>query len=347
MALFELVALSFLGTLEPSPADHVVRGMTISCQTWGIEWASPELDRELAELRALGINWIAIHPYARIRGDGTVTFRPGNPDQPPPWLAHPIARAHAHGLKILIKPHLAYWGSPFSWRGDIDFPDPARRARFFASYTEWIVDIARLTRNADAFVVGTELDRLVAHRHPWKRVVERVRRVSPALLTYAANWDSYQNVSFWDTLDAIGVQGYFPLSILPQPSTQALRQGWQQALVPLRALSQKTGKPVVFTELGYNRSLEAARQPWASAQTSGPYRAQAEALQSRAMAVALQTLATHASWLRGAFLWKWFVGEAPHENFMVDTPHMRAVLRSEWTQRPSDRWTPQRSRRGQ
>ena len=47
-------------------------------------------------------------------------------DGPPDYIARPIREAHAQGLKVLIKPHIAYWGSPFRWRGEIKF---ARRAQ--------------------------------------------------------------------------------------------------------------------------------------------------------------------------------------------------------------------------
>ena len=103
------------------PRDaRVVHGMTISCQTWGWEWGSDGFADELGDLSRLGVNWVAIHPYAAIRADGRVEpFRglrgagPGfDPDHPPEWITRPIREAHARGLSILVIPHLAYWGSP-------------------------------------------------------------------------------------------------------------------------------------------------------------------------------------------------------------------------------------------
>src|SRR2546428_12372686 len=51
------------------------KGVTVSCQTWGIEWQTPEMAQTLDELKSLGVNSVAIHPYARIENDGHVTFR--------------------------------------------------------------------------------------------------------------------------------------------------------------------------------------------------------------------------------------------------------------------------------
>jgi hypothetical protein len=35
-------------------------------------------------------------------------------------------------------------------------------------------------------------------------------------------------------------------------------------------------------------------------------------------------------WLRGAFLWKWFVGPTRHESFLLKTPAMEAVIARSW-----------------
>src|SRR6266852_9139101 len=51
------------------------KGVTVSCQTWGIEWQTPAMAQTLDELKSLGVNSVAIHPYARIENDGHVTFR--------------------------------------------------------------------------------------------------------------------------------------------------------------------------------------------------------------------------------------------------------------------------------
>lgn len=307
-----------------------VRGMTISCQTWGWEWGSDGFEAELDRLAALGVNWIAIHPYARIQADGRVTWRPIEVDDPPAYLARPIRATRERGMALFVKPHLAYWGGPFSWRGEIDFPDPVQRARFFRDYSNWILELARATRGAAAFAVGTELDQLARPQDEaeWRDLVRAVRAETDSHLTFASNWTDYQKLPFWDALDCIGVQGYFPLSLENNPQAADLEAGWQKILGDLSALHMQTGKPVILTELGYNNSLQAAAKPWDYRSSSDPA---ALALQSRCLQVGLETLDRESSWLRGAFLWKWFVGAAPGENFILDQPHMRAVMSSTWS----------------
>lgn len=315
----------------PADAPAVVRGMTISCRGSGREWGLDGFGDELDRLADLGVNWVAIHPYAGIRADGTVRCR-YDLETLPSWIRRPIAEAHARGMKIFIKPHIAYWGSPFDWRGAIDFEAPEARERFFRTYAEWIVGLARGTRDADAFAVGTELDRLVEHEAEWRGIIARVREVSDVKLTYAANWSDYGRVPFWDALDAIGVQAYFPLvdESAVEPDESALEAGWERALAGLRELHERTGKPVVFTELGYDTVPHAAARPWVGRgyrDRDGPAETP---LQKRCLAVALRVIDREREWLRGAFLWKWFVGTSARANFRLDVPGVRRVMRDAW-----------------
>lgn len=329
--------------LGPAPEDpaaprELVRGMTISCQTNGREWGTPGFARELDRLSALGVNWVAIHPYARVHGDGRVTWRRWEASRPPAHVVGPVADARARDVAILVKPHLGYWASPFDWRGAIDFADPAQRARFFDDYHAWIVALAEECRDADAFAIGTELDRFLEPEDEprWRALIADVRARTDARLTYAANWGDFERVPFWDALDAIGVQAYFPLADCDaRPAEDELHAAWEPWLERLRAVARRTGKPVVFTELGYDAQPRAACEPWVGRPWHGFGRRADRAepdrdLQRRCYVVALDVLERERAWLRGAFLWKWFVGPAPGEDFVVDTPELRALLARRW-----------------
>ncbi|MCC6407180.1 MAG: hypothetical protein IT453_08440 [Planctomycetes bacterium] len=307
-----------------------MHGVTVSCQTNGREWGTDAFAEELDRLRALGVNWVAIHPYARIENDGTVRWRGYPSETPPQHLVRPIREARARGLSILIMPHLAYWGSRFRSRNEIDFATPEERARFWSTYRAWLGALAEVVRDADAFSIGNETDRLLGDEAEWRGLIADVRARTKAKLVYAANWSDYERVPFWDALDAIGVQAYFPLAQSATPSESELEQAWNELVPKLRGLSQRTGKPVVFTELGYPCSLAAAREPWSYAEARGADREAAAALQARCLAVALRVLDRERSWLRGAFLWKWFVGPAPGENFLLNQPQLRAELERAW-----------------
>lgn len=337
LATAALLALR-LAVAAPSAAaaasrPEPIRGIVISCQTWGREWGTDEMVAALREVKALGANWVQIHPYLGIDREGNVGARqltPGlAPEQAPVWLARPIREAHALGLKIAIVPHLAGWRAGWPWRGEIAFETEAEWARFFSSYQSWITTLARLCRDADAFSVGSELDRTVpGHEAEWRSIIAAVRAETPAALTYGANWGDYQNVPFWDALDAIGISAYFPLVDHERPPTETeLDAAWLRLRRELDAYSKaRDYKPVVFLELGYDESLAAARTPWAD----GRREPGALAVQTRCLDRALAALEGPAAPAYGAFLWKWFPGENRRENYALQSPALRAVLAARW-----------------
>jgi Glycoside Hydrolase Family 113 len=320
----------------PAPSYEMVRGIILSTHGDGEDWGSDGAVASLHAIHDLGAGWVAIHPYAGIGGDGSVRFRPIDVEHPPDWLARPIREAHAMGMKLLIVPHLAHWGSPFRWRGDISFRTQPQWERFFTEYTDWMVTLASACRNADGFCVGSELDGTIDHEAQWRALIARVRAVTPAALTYGANWTAYEHVRFWDALDVVGIQAYFPLIEGKSPQDvsrwddatldRSLRDGWARIVARLRPFALAHNRPIVFTELGYNCSWDAPLQPWAYP-TDGP---EAERVQTACMRAALEATASEP-WILGAFLWKWFPEPWPAgRNFKLATPAMEKVIAAAW-----------------
>jgi len=305
-----------------------LRGVTVSCYRWGPgEWDTPAMEHTLDELGGLGVNAVAIHPYARLKSDGTVSYRSG-PVTPATLM--PLGWAHDRGMTTLLKPHLAYWGSGFAWRGDITFERADAWDRFFSGYREFIVAQARLADQAGAawFAVGTELAGTLKHEVWWRGVIDEVRSVYSGKLTYAANWDETDRVPFWDALDAVGVQAYYPVADGLSPSDAALRAGWKSIHRRVRALAERHRKPVLFTELGYATSEATAERPWEDAQEGDA--ARAADLKLRATRIALDEISTHHD-LIGVFLWKWFPGDREHaDEFVLQYPKMKRLIRDAW-----------------
>jgi len=303
-----------------------VRGVVISTHTSGREWGWDVMTSTLDDIRDVGAEWILTHPYARIDGDGSVRFHDFDADEPPAYLTRPIVEAHARGLKIAIKPHLAYWRSPFSWRGEIAFKTDAEWSRFWKDYERWIVKIAAACKDADGFIIGTELDLTLDHEAQWRHIIERVRAVTPAAISYAANWTDYQRVPFWDAVDAIGIQAYFPLSEDPRPSDEVLEAAWHERLAELRNFARRHNRKIVFTELGYNRSFKAAQFPWDD-HSDGP---EAAGFQERCLRMALQCIENDPE-VVGVFLWKWFPNPHPvGRNFQLATPRLKRAIADAW-----------------
>jgi hypothetical protein len=323
-----VLAATVLAQAAPSkkPAKAPIQGITISTHGIGRDWGTDRITPCIKEIRGVGANWISIHPYATIHASGRVTWRPFDPKNPPAHLVRPIKEAHALGMKVFIKPHLAYWGSPFKWRGEIAFEKDSDWQRFFDSYSKWIVAVAAACKDADGFCVGTELDKTIAKDKKWRALISAVRKVTKAPLTYAANWTDYTAIGFWDALDIIGIQAYFPLTDKKNAKVAELRAGWQTTMATLRKFAAKKSRNIVFTELGYNTSFEAAIRPW-DPRSDGP---RAAAFQRTCMSIALAAIAAEPR-VEGAFLWKWFPPpSAVGLDFPLATPEMKRTLRAAW-----------------
>lgn len=330
MSTWVLLSIWLTGPIDLSMLEPL-NGITISCQRAGQVWASDAFAADLDRLQALGVNSVSIHPYGRVRQDGSVRMSRLFDQDPPPHVVRPIREAKRRGMRIMVKPHLAYWGSGWSWRGEIDFPDPQARARFWGEYRDWIVALARWSQDADIFVVGTELKLLLNDETQWRTLIDEVRSVTSAKLTYAANWDVYAHITWWDALDAIGIQAYFPLTQASDPSREELHAAWEPIMNQLQRFHHRWRRPILFTEFGYNTSLHAAAEPWRHEEHLVE---DAMKLQARCLDVGLAVIGEQREWLVGAFLWKWFVGATRHENFLLNEPWMRQTIRQSWCTTP-------------
>ena len=185
--------------------------------------------------------------------------------------------------------------------------------------------MADACRDTDLFVVGTELDLTVGHEDAWRSLIKQVRARTNAPITFASNWDAFERVPFWDALDYVGIQAYFPISRAAHPSERDLEEGWEGLVRRLRAYSLNVQKPIVLTELGYNQSEKAASEPWSYQVHDGM-----EDLQARCMSIALNAIASEPS-IVGSFLWKWFPEPRPvGRNFQLATPKMQSAIKEIW-----------------
>jgi hypothetical protein len=328
-----LVLLLFLGIVlvHPAAAEEssppFIKGMTVSCQTSGWEWATPEMARTLDELKSLGVNSIAIHPYAQIENDGHVRFRADDNFR---HISVPLDWARERDLSVMLIPHIAYWGTKFLWRGEINFQTAEEWDRFFDDYQTWIVQMARVAEahGARTFCIGLEFTYAQKFDARWRKIIAAVRQVYHGKLTYGGNWDSFQEVTFWDALDYIGVLAYFPLTKNVNPSEAEIAAAWKERCAELSAYSQAhANKKFLFVEIGYNVSARAAAEPWAF-KMGGENAAE---IQQRCIEVALD-LPRHCSAIAGMYWWKWFPDLPSHEeeNYRLQTPAIKALIAKHW-----------------
>jgi HEAT repeats len=290
--------------------------------------------RSFRELAALGVGWVSIHTWEpRQKALDAPDFTPANERFGLRDLPALVRAAHLAGLRVLYKPHLEMRGwepppeaiailrgsSPAAKRrlfeqgrrdgrvlegrhNEIEMHNDADWQAWFRNYGDYILAHARQAEaaGADMFCVGRELDRTVRRREAsWRELVRRIRGLYHGPLTYSANFDTYQGLGFWDSLDFIGVSAYFNLSDAPDPSPADLAAGWDRALAPLADLSRRFARPVLLTEVGYPAVAGAAKAPW----REGPGPADVW-LQSRLYEAAFRA-ASQRPWIVGAFPWLW------------------------------------------
>ena len=99
----------------------------------------------------------------------------------------------------------------------------------------------------------------------------QARRSYSGRLTYAANFDQYDAVAFWDELDLIGINAYFPLRGWELPGLAGadlegqLSAGWRRVLSGIDGFRRRrglAGRQVLFTEIGYVARTNATLKPW-------------------------------------------------------------------------------------
>lgn len=222
-------------------------------------------------------------------------------------LAHSINKAHSLGMKVVLKLHVDI--KTGQWRGEI-IPSE----EWFASYKSSLMHYAQLASryNVESFSVGTELcnTTLPKWQDMWYTIIKEVREVFPGPLVYSANWDEYKTVGFWDKLDFIGIDAYFPLTAKNDPAKEELISAWQKNATEIDAWlkEKKLNKPVIFTEIGYSSADGTNIQPWvdfakASTQATIDQQEQADSLD------AMLTVCSKFPWFKGLYWWNYFPQE--------------------------------------
>ena len=113
--------------------------------------------------------------------------------------------------------------------------------------------------------------RALLRRH-WGRVIDEARARFDGTLTYAANFDQYEQVAFWGRLDMMGINAYFPLRKrdLDRPDPDSLvslfEARWRTILESILEFQDTQGirRRVLFTELGYVQRANSTVEPWAA-----------------------------------------------------------------------------------
>ena len=286
----------------------------------GVSWVGGDsiTAEALEPLRHDHVTWLAQTPFGWQGGAAEPAIRTnfGRPSgrwglwgESDAGIAYTTRLARSRGIRTLLKPHLWVRG-PSAWPGDINMSNAGDWDAWFTDYAAFILHYAALAEveHLDGLCIGTELQHATepAHEKAWRNLIKQVRGVYHGPLTYAANWSGeYEQIRFWDALDYVGIQAYFPLSTQARPPLDSLLRGWQPHLQKLARWQQKINKPVVFTEVGYKTTPDAAAKPWEWPERLAAVAPADEATQARCYE-ALFRACWGLPWLKGMFIWKWY-----------------------------------------
>jgi hypothetical protein len=275
--------------------------------------ASPMMD-----VKAVNADWIAVIPYGFTRvGEAKVHYKPEGGQwwgERPDGVSITIDSAHKAGINVMMKPQVYV---PYGWTGGLDFKTDAEWENWEKDYEKYLDIFIKMAieKNVAMLCIGTEFKISVLRREKfWRSLIAKIRKDYKGKLVYAANWDEYMIVPFWDALDYVGVDAYFSLIQKDTPSVSELRVAWKPHFDTLKSFHKKIQKPILFTEYGYLSVDGCAYQSWDVEKRINSLKIN-ELSQSNALEGLFSTF-WKEDWWAGGFLWKWFPEGMGHEGYI-------------------------------
>lgn len=285
----------------------------------------------LDHLARQGVTWVSVTPFGRIWDLRSTEI---DMDFEAPWednrraIRELVRQAHERGIRVLIIPHL--WVETEGWRGEIDPGSPEGWAAYHASYQRFVTAWAReaAVAGADAFSVGVECKSWSGRfGGVWRALITEVRAVFGGLLTYSANWDEAEDVLFWDQLDLVGINAFYPLASHAGATFEEYVRGAIAARRSVGELASVLEMPVLFVEVGYTTRTDAAVEPWLWPDgMEGVVVDEAE--QARALLASFRGFLPEP-WFTGFFVWRYYadLDDVSQEAVWGFSPHGKRAAR--------------------
>ena len=296
--------------------------------------SSPISQEDVVPIVKMNSNWVTLMPYGFVGGDGKVKFNSkwqwwGEKEE---GVKKTIEFCQKAGLKIMLKPQIWMMNA---YTGDYKLGSEKEWVAFENSYNDFIMSFLKIAveYELEMFCIGTEWREFVAARPGyWNKLIQNVKKEYQGELTYAANWDDYEDVPFWKEMDHIGVNGYFPISYSRSPALKELVAGWEIHRENLKKFSEKYDRQIIFTEIGYRSIQGATIKPW----EHGNRDKFSEEIQDRAYK-ALFAVLWEEDWFKGMFIWKWYhnhddQGGKGNLDFTPQNKMAEKTIRTQWSE---------------
>lgn len=302
-----------------APLSSRMKGMTEAGYQAGV-FNTPAVRNAVVHLATRdGVNWLAIQTAWYQRRMDSTRIRPNRDTPTDASVTSLIKLAHHEGMRVFLNPFVnSMQGS--GWQAQFH---PTSTSAWFGSFDHYIAHYARLAQrdHADLFAIGDEFDTLDGVRafEPyWAKAIQIARHYYHGPITYGADYPNYQSVTFWNLLDDVGIDAYFPLSTASNPTVAELAASWNRTANQIEAWRVSRGlshKVFLVTELGYPSEDGADATPG----TWYPHQPVNLTMQEKLYLATFQSL-WRQPWVKG-IMWFWWANPSnpdwqggPHDN---------------------------------
>jgi len=240
-----------------------------------------------------------------------------------------ISKSHERGISVFIKPIITTFAvgpnnHPSCYVGIKDWD------KWFKQYTTFILHFAELAEknNVEMLAIGTELDiptSLSMAGAPsnatarWLDIILKIRNVYSGKITYSVScginpekWEEFpchapKDVEFWDSVDYIGFEPYFPITQELNPTINEIKNEFGSKLdsekyTYAKQLSETYDKPIIFTEYSL-RGYDGAN----FYQQSTPSNPTLDQQEQADMQEAIFQSIEERPWINGMYHWAWYL----------------------------------------
>ncbi len=270
---------------------------------WQYAYSGTDSNTSLGNLSNSGCKWIAINVWWFQDTINSTVIEPNYSlySVRPESVKVAVDRCHQLGMKVMLKPNVDLAHDSSHWRGDI-IPSTAWFNAYHSFMNYW-ADFAE-QNNIELLCIGCELINTdgPAWANSWRSVANDVRTHYSGPIVYAANWGDEQNVIWWDAVDYIGIDAYYPLTDSNSSTLAQLTTAWTNRANSIGTWRNNSwpDKDVFFTEVGYGSYDGANRWPWAVYNTFA-----LDINEQNDCYKALLSVCKERSWWKGAFWWAW------------------------------------------
>ena len=299
-----LAAIAVVALLNPALCG-AIEFKGVSYTGWNrYDYSTTDSNTSLANAQNIGCNWVAICVWWFQDNINSTVIAPDYNlySVDPCSVQVAVNRCHQLGMRVMLKPMVDLSNDSSHWRGQIT-PSTAWFTAYHGFIDYW-ADFAT-ANNCEMFCIGCELVNTdgSSWAGSWSSVASDVRTHYSGPITYAANWGDERNITWWNDVNYIGIDAYYPLTTIDNPTPAKLVTAWTSRANSIGSW-RSTDWPdmnVMFTEVGYCSYAGTNIAPWNGPSSSSVL----DINEQNNCYMALLSVCRNYSWWKGAFWWNW------------------------------------------